>query len=55
MTISVTSMDAPIGAEVHGIDLSQSLAQADVNAIKDVWRERLVPLHRDYDSLRGSG
>jgi hypothetical protein len=35
MTISITSMDAPIGAEVRGIDLSRPLVEADVSAIND--------------------
>jgi taurine dioxygenase len=39
-------MDAPIGAEVHDTDLCQSLARADVDAIKDAWRKRLVLLAR---------
>src|SRR5437016_6743644 len=46
MTISITHMDAPIGAQVHGIDLSRSLAPADVDAINDAWKRRLVLLVR---------
>lgn len=46
MTISITSMDAPIGAEVRGIDLSRPLVEADVSAINDAWRKRLVLLAR---------
>ena len=42
MTISIRSLDAALGAEVGGIDLSGPLAQDDVKAIEEVWRERLV-------------
>src|SRR5262245_35853724 len=42
MTISITNLDAALGAEVGGIDLSQPVAQADVTAIEDAWRDRLV-------------
>jgi taurine dioxygenase len=46
MAIAIRYIDAPIGAEVHGIDLSQGLAQADVDAIKNAWSKRLVLLAR---------
>jgi taurine dioxygenase len=46
MTISITAMDAPVGAEVRGIDLSRSLAEAEVNALEDGWKRRLVLLAR---------
>lgn len=46
MTIAITSMDAPLGAEVRGVDLSRPLAPADVDAIEDAWRKRLVLLVR---------
>jgi taurine dioxygenase len=42
MTISVRNLDAALGAEVGGIDLSGPLAQDDVKAIEEVWRDRLV-------------
>jgi alpha-ketoglutarate-dependent taurine dioxygenase len=42
VTASIRYLDAPIGAEIRGIDLAQSLAQADVDAIVDVWKKRLV-------------
>ena len=42
MTISIKNLDAALGAEVAGIDLSQPVLQADVEAIDDVWRDRLV-------------
>ena len=46
MTISVRYMDAPIGTELKGIDVSQPLAQKDVDAIDEAWRKRLVILIR---------
>jgi taurine dioxygenase len=42
VTASIRYLDAPIGAEIRGIDLAQSLAQADIDAIEDVWKKRLV-------------
>jgi taurine dioxygenase len=42
MTLSIRNLEAALGAEVSGIDLSQPVAQDDVKAIEDVWRERLV-------------
>ncbi len=46
MTISIRYMDEPIGAEIRGIDLSQPLVRADVDAIEQAWRQRLVLLVR---------
>jgi taurine dioxygenase len=42
MTISIRNLDAALGAEVSGIDLSKPVAQDDVKAIEDVWRARFV-------------
>jgi taurine dioxygenase len=42
MTITIKNLDAALGAEVSGIDLSKPVARADVDAIENVWRERLV-------------
>jgi taurine dioxygenase len=42
MTISIKSLDAALGAEISGVDLSEPLAQADIDAIEDAWRRRLV-------------
>src|SRR5438093_11876257 len=42
MAISIKNLDAALGAEVSGIDLSKPVAQADVKAIEDVWGGRLV-------------
>ena len=42
MTIALTNLDAPIGAEVRGADLSTPLAPADVDAMKQAWKQRLV-------------
>src|SRR4051812_13538204 len=38
----IRNLDAPLGAEVSGIDLSKPVALGDVETIEDVWRERLV-------------
>jgi len=42
MAISIRNLDAPLGAEIRGVDLSKPLAQDDVDAIEEAWRTRLV-------------
>lgn len=42
MAISIRNLDAPLGAEVRGIDLAKPLARNDVDAIEAAWRTRLV-------------
>ena len=42
MTLSVRNLDAPLGAEIGGIDLSKPLARTDVDTIAEAWRTRLV-------------
>ncbi len=42
MTISIRNLDAPLGAEIRGADLSKPLAQNDVAVIEEAWRTRLV-------------
>ena len=42
MVISIRNLDATLGAEIDGIDLSKPLPQADIDAIEAAWRERLV-------------
>jgi taurine dioxygenase len=46
MAISISNLAAPLGAEIRGIDLSKPLAQSDVDAIEQAWRDRLVVLVR---------
>ena len=46
MTISVRNLDAALGAEIGGIDLSKPVAQDDVQAIEDAWGDRLVVVFR---------
>jgi Taurine catabolism dioxygenase TauD, TfdA family len=42
MAISVRNLDAPLGAEVSGVDLAKPLPQGDVDAVAEAWRMRLV-------------
>src|ERR1700759_3241695 len=42
MAIAIKHLDAPLGAEIDGIDVSKPLPQADIDAIEAAWRERLV-------------
>jgi taurine dioxygenase len=46
MTIAITNLDAPLGAQVNGVDLAKPLPQGDVDAIEDAWRTRLVVVLR---------
>jgi taurine dioxygenase len=42
MAISVRNMDAALGAEIVGVDVSKPLPLADIDAIETAWRDRLV-------------
>ncbi len=42
MAISIRNLDAALGAEIGGIDVSKPVAADDVETIEDAWRERLV-------------
>jgi taurine dioxygenase len=46
MAVLIRSLDAPLGAEVHGIDLARPLPLSDLGAMKDAWRTRLVAVAR---------
>jgi taurine dioxygenase len=47
MTLTITTLDAPLGAEISGVDLSGPVAPADIAEIEDAWRERLVVVFHD--------
>jgi taurine dioxygenase len=49
MTLVINSLDAPLGAEVSGIDLSGPVSPGDIAAIEDAWRERLVVVFHDQN------
>jgi taurine dioxygenase len=42
MTVSIKNLDASLGAEISGVDLSEPVARTDIDAIEDAWRRRLV-------------
>jgi taurine dioxygenase len=42
MAATISNLDAPLGAEVSGVDLSKPLPQTDIDAIEMAWRTRLV-------------
>lgn len=42
MAIAIKNLDAPLGAEVFGIDLSKPVPASEVDVIEAAWRERLV-------------
>jgi taurine dioxygenase len=46
MGISIRNLNAALGTELSGIDLSEPIARPDVATIEDAWRERLVVLFR---------
>jgi taurine dioxygenase len=40
--MAIKNLDAPLGAEIAEIDLSQPLTRAEIDAIEAAWRERFV-------------
>jgi taurine dioxygenase len=46
MAISTKNLDAPLGAEISGLDLSLPLPKPGVEAIEEAWRTRLVVVFR---------
>ena len=42
MSPSIKKLDAPLGAEISGIDLSRPVAPGEIAAIEGAWRKRLV-------------
>ncbi|HEY2135361.1 MAG TPA: TauD/TfdA family dioxygenase [Xanthobacteraceae bacterium] len=47
MTLTIKNLDAPLGAEISGIDLSGPVSSSDVAAIEGVWHERLIVVFHD--------
>jgi taurine dioxygenase len=45
--LSIVNLDAALGAQVRGIDLSKPLVQSEVDAIDEAWRTRLVLVFSD--------
>jgi taurine dioxygenase len=46
MAVEVIPLDAPLGAELRGVDLAKPLAAADVAALLEAWKKRLVLVAR---------
>jgi taurine dioxygenase len=46
MMIGISNLDAPLGAEVNGVDLAKPLSTRDLDAIETAWRTRLVVVIR---------
>ena len=42
MAIQINNLNAALGAEVSGIDVSKPVPPAEIDAIESAWRERLV-------------
>jgi taurine dioxygenase len=49
MALVIKNLDAPLGVEVSGIDLSGPVSPGDIEAIEDAWRERLVVVFHDQN------
>lgn len=47
MAVVIRNLDAPLGAELHGIDLARSLPPPDLWAMKYAWQTRLVIVARE--------
>jgi taurine dioxygenase len=47
MTLWIKNLDAPLGAEISGVDLPQPVTRKVVEAIEAAWRERLVVVFHD--------
>jgi len=47
MTLSIKTLDAALGAEIAGVDVSKPLPPADLDAIEAAWRDRLVVVMHD--------
>jgi alpha-ketoglutarate-dependent taurine dioxygenase len=47
MSLAIKNLDAPLGAEISGLDLSKPIAPNEVRTIEDVWRDRLVVVFHD--------
>jgi alpha-ketoglutarate-dependent taurine dioxygenase len=46
MAVSIKNLDAPLGAQIGGIDLAERLTGADLEAIEEAWQTRLVIVAR---------
>ena len=46
MTVSISNLDAPLGAEISAVDLAAPLSRADLSAIEAAWKSRLVIVAR---------
>src|SRR5687767_1036329 len=49
MALSIRNLDAALGAEIAGVDVSRPLPQADIDAIETAWRDRLVVVMHDQN------
>jgi taurine dioxygenase len=49
MAIAIKNLNAALGAEVSGLDVSKPVPQADIDAIEAAWRERLVVVFHGQD------
>lgn len=53
MTLAITPLDGPLGAEAMGIDLAGTVSDDDAEALRAALRERLVLIIRDQDLQPG--
>jgi len=49
MTLLVKDLDASLGSEISGIDLSRPTESSDVEKIEGAWRDRLVVIFHDQN------
>jgi taurine dioxygenase len=46
MAVSIRNLDAPLGAEIGGVNLAEPLTRADASAIEAAWKKQLVIVAR---------
>jgi len=46
MTVSINNLDAGLGAQISGIDVSRPLTRNETKTIEELWRARLVVIFR---------
>ena len=49
MPLEIHPFDAPLGAQIRGLDLRKAFSATTLEAVRDAWHKHLVLLFRDQD------